>query len=518
MQFFVLNVCVCGLVTLALAHVGALLGAQDLRRVTVVVFLATFVLMSIAIAFHRIFNVRQVLVSIMLNGIIVAALTSAALALSHITTPAIKPNSAQLLSAAIVVFIALYIGRKAHAWPQLTGTPTAESLRLELISLARSETSTVSLIGRFEQLLCQRCGSLSVTLLFQDGATYAGRAIVIAKQDAVYRSLMERGWATPESLERIRATPTMEQLRDFLERQNLALLIAAPRGSETPSLLLAFGVKFNDWPYTYPEIASLWNVAELMDNILAHSRLANQAALQAKMEHLAMMSRGLAHDLKNLITPVSSFLVHTDGEFVTGSTEAEVHAAARHSVRVMNEYVREALFFSEHLEPAFDAIDPTRLIATVREITADRAASRQVIVEPIVGAHKPFAGDCILLQRMLVNLVANAIDASHPQGRVSVCTNNPPAGAIRFEICDRGVGIPPDVLPRIFEPYFTTKQFGDDVRGFGLGLTICQKIVNLHAGKIRVRSEVGKGTTVTVDLPLAPPHHLLPAGPCLALP
>ena len=59
-------------------------------------------------------------------------------------------------------------------------------------------------------------------------------------------------------------------------------------------------------------------------------------------------------------------------------------------------------------------------------------------------------------------------------------------------------------LAHIFEPYFTTKQFGDDVRGFGLGLTICEKIVDLHQGSILVRSEPGRGTHVTVELPAAP--------------
>jgi signal transduction histidine kinase len=69
---------------------------------------------------------------------------------------------------------------------------------------------------------------------------------------------------------------------------------------------------------------------------------------------------------------------------------------------------------------------------------------------------------------------------------------------------DQGCGISPENLERIFDPYFTTKQFGDEVLGFGLGLTICEKIVDLHQGKIAVRSEVDRGTRAIVELPTAP--------------
>ena len=65
--------------------------------------------------------------------------------------------------------------------------------------------------------------------------------------------------------------------------------------------------------------------------------LTAQAALEAKLDHLALMSRGLAHDLKNLLTPISSFLVYTDSQYAPASEAGEVHAAAKRSVRLMTE-------------------------------------------------------------------------------------------------------------------------------------------------------------------------------------
>jgi signal transduction histidine kinase len=87
---------------------------------------------------------------------------------------------------------------------------------------------------------------------------------------------------------------------------------------------------------------------------------------------------------------------------------------------------------------------------------------------------------------------------------------------MQFQVRDAGVGISPDIRDRIFEPYFTTKEFGEDVRGFGLGLTIAQKITHLHGGRISVASTLGKGTVFTVDLPLAGIPGATPAAPATA--
>jgi signal transduction histidine kinase len=72
---------------------------------------------------------------------------------------------------------------------------------------------------------------------------------------------------------------------------------------------------------------------------------------------------------------------------------------------------------------------------------------------------------------------------------------------VRVRIIDRGEGIKKEDLNRVFTPYFTTKNRGDENRGFGLGLAICRKIVHLHGGNLSIASQVKKGTTVQVDLP-----------------
>jgi two-component system, NtrC family, sensor kinase len=104
------------------------------------------------------------------------------------------------------------------------------------------------------------------------------------------------------------------------------------------------------------------------------------------------------------------------------------------------------------------------------------------------------------IEQVLLALIMNATDAMPHGGNLWLRTGMSPArDAIEIEVRDEGTGIPPDVLQRLFEPFQTTKEQG---RGVGLGLAISRSIIDRHNGKIEVKSELGKGTTFTVVLPL----------------
>jgi signal transduction histidine kinase len=374
-------------------------------------------------------------------------------------------------------------------------------MRRALIGIARTEPATGHLIVRFEELLRDKCQTELAALLFERGTKYESRHFCLSKDVPWLAAVCELGWITPEALERRRSNPALAGLGDFLGQRSIGLIITVPRGSPNPALLLAFRTKVNESPFTYPEVERLQKIAELMDNILIRSRLTAQEALHARIEYLAMMSRGLAHDLKNLITPVSTFLVHTDGAYRTGSPEAEVHAAARRAMRVMTDYVREAMFFAERLKPRFEKVSLSPVLSSVHSVAKTRADARSVSLDVVPPQAPEIVADAVLLQRLLTNLVHNAIDASKAGQSVRLRVNYLPPGHVQFQVSDDGSGISPENLARVFEPYFTTKVFGDEVRGFGLGLTICQTIAELHHGRIEVQSETGKGTRVAVTLP-----------------
>jgi signal transduction histidine kinase len=112
---------------------------------------------------------------------------------------------------------------------------------------------------------------------------------------------------------------------------------------------------------------------------------------------------------------------------------------------------------------------------------------------------------------MLVNLIRNAADASAARPAPVRVTLERASASVRLSVCDQGAGIPPESLDRIFEPGFTTKEFGE---GSGMGLVVVQGVVrNMFGGSIEVASSPGAGTTITVTIPVPPQRSAKPRRP-----
>ena len=100
------------------------------------------------------------------------------------------------------------------------------------------------------------------------------------------------------------------------------------------------------------------------------------------------------------------------------------------------------------------------------------------------------------LKQVFINLFKNSIEAIDPQGEISLSISALDNNTISIKISDSGIGMSPESLERIFEPFYTTKE-----NGTGLGLLISQKIIQDHGGSLKLTSKTGKGTTAEVLLP-----------------
>ena len=217
---------------------------------------------------------------------------------------------------------------------------------------------------------------------------------------------------------------------------------------------------------------------------------------------LGRMSRGMAHDLNNLLTPVSTLLQLREE---TGIFDDELLPVAARNVSTMRAYIREALFFSENLRPD---IQPTHLDVLVRQAVEVARGARQKHVEIVttLPTETAIEADGILVQRLIANVITNAIDASGEGSQIHIvlerlAKTDESRDWLRLKVIDRGEGISRENLSRVLTPYFSTKNRGDENRGFGLGLAICRKIAALHGGSLAIESQLRKGTTVQLDLP-----------------
>ncbi|MBI5165933.1 MAG: response regulator [Magnetospirillum sp.] len=232
-----------------------------------------------------------------------------------------------------------------------------------------------------------------------------------------------------------------------------------------------------------------------------------------KMASLGQLVAGIAHEINNPLSFALSnvFTVeHWLGEIVR---EAEAQAEPEWMAKLTKakarirdtgqglERVRELVVklrsFSRLDEGDFKTVDIREDLESVLMFLDHKMSGRIVVV-------RDFGPDNVLscyagqLNQVLMNILANAVDAIPGRGTITVRTGRRPDGMFAITVIDDGCGIPPENRERIFDPFFTTKPVG---QGTGLGLAISYKIVQAHRGRIEVESEVGRGTEMRVLIP-----------------
>lgn len=228
-----------------------------------------------------------------------------------------------------------------------------------------------------------------------------------------------------------------------------------------------------------------------------------------KLESTGVLAGGLAHDFNNLLTVILLGLEQAQTFAASGSDLLRFLADARSAALSARDLTSQLLSFARGGAPDRRPLVAQTLIMDSAHLALSGSRIRCVFVLPedlwLLHADEGQIGQVVR------NLVWNAREALGDSGKISIRAENIvladrersslPAGRyVRVSISDRGAGIAPEVLARVFDPYFSTKQRGT-VKGMGLGLTICHAIVRSHGGEIAVHSEAGVGTTFQFHLP-----------------
>jgi signal transduction histidine kinase len=163
--------------------------------------------------------------------------------------------------------------------------------------------------------------------------------------------------------------------------------------------------------------------------------------------------------------------------------------------------VRNLLDFARESEMEQELLAVGELVAETLQLTSNEIKLKKAKVECRVSPNlPPIHGDKQHLNQVFLNLILNALDAMPGGGDLEIRVGKASEpGYIAVKVQDNGAGIPDHIVTSIFDPFFTTKHRG---KGTGLGLSVSLGIVKKHGGDMRVDSEVGKGTTITVLLPI----------------
>lgn len=248
-------------------------------------------------------------------------------------------------------------------------------------------------------------------------------------------------------------------------------------------------------------------------DISERKRIEEQLMKAQKLEALGVLAGGIAHDFNNILSPIVGLSEMLIDDLEPGCPEHQDVQDILEAGKRGRDLVRQILAFSRQPEQGRAPVQIQHIINEVIKLSRSSIPANIAITKQV-------QNDCSLIQanptqihQIVMNLITNAYHAVEPEngeiairlkevevesGQVPEIDLVPGRYAV-LSVSDTGVGIKPDILPKIFEPYFTTKEQG---KGTGLGLALVYGIVKDHHGDIRVTSELGKGTTFDIYLPL----------------
>lgn len=250
---------------------------------------------------------------------------------------------------------------------------------------------------------------------------------------------------------------------------------------------------------TNDELGELAAAFNRMTAIIKHNKeMEASLAQQGKMASLGILSSGVAHEINNPLGVILGYASYLENKLDEQDPNYKyVHEIKRESKRC-RKIVQDLLSYARMPKPTMEPTDINGLLEQIVDFAANHTDMHHVSVVKEFGPDIPeILVDGDQMRQVAINLILNAGAAMQAGGRLVVRTEKNDADHICMIFSDNGSGIPRENLESIFEPFFTTKP-----KGTGLGLAITKQIVEQHQGRITIESEIGKGTTVTVCLPV----------------
>ena len=218
-----------------------------------------------------------------------------------------------------------------------------------------------------------------------------------------------------------------------------------------------------------------------------------------RLAALGEMAAGVAHEVRNPLGGILLYATMLQEDLQGHPGPRRIAGQIGSAARKLNEIVGDILAFADHCELKCRRVALNGLVAEVAELLKPRwiTAGCRVSIPNDEGGDIVEA-DPAQLQRALLNVVSNAVEAAGDSGHVWITIARPdePGGFVRVSVADDGSGVPDDLRDRIFNPFFTTKDSGT-----GLGLAIVHRIIELHGGRITVEDREGGGAVFTIWLP-----------------
>jgi PAS domain S-box-containing protein len=238
----------------------------------------------------------------------------------------------------------------------------------------------------------------------------------------------------------------------------------------------------------------------VLEDVTSRMRLEEQLQQREKLSSIGLLAAGVAHEVNTPLTGVSSYTQMLMGMFPETDPKYALLQKVRRQADRASDIVNNLLNFSRTGGATeFTELSVNQVMDDTLQLLEPQLRHSQIEIVRAYDPNLPLAyGNAVKLQQIFTNLILNARDAILEGGRITLFTASTDEDTIVIEISDTGMGIAPENVAKIYDPFYTTKGVG---RGTGLGLAVSYGIVQEHSGHIAVESLPGKGTTFRITLP-----------------
>jgi signal transduction histidine kinase len=458
---------------------------------TAVVFLAGMAVLS-----PGFMNQQQLIFAFMLSMTIGVGLT--------VSLPKLLPRAERMMQERLFAGRFGYQDALSGLVRELSTLPTIDQLLDTVVTTLHSQMQTSRALVLMQDSLS---GEYKLQAESGLGPQDDADSLLLKEEAAIVKWLTTNKDALVRE-EIVRRVPA--RLRNLLETElsQLKVVLCVPMILDDRLVgLIGLGEKLSREMFFVGDLRLLGTLATEVALAVKYRRMEDEVSRKNRLIELGTIAAGVAHEIRNPLASIKTFAQLMPEHMDDPEFKNEFSKLVLKDVDRITKVIESMLAFARPAQvnikeqPANDLIEEAILLVQPRLKGKRIELSREFHGNPVVNVDKH------QILQVLVNLLSNAADASHEQGKIRVATGvsqrDINGGGNRnqkftvIEVADNGSGIPAAVRNRLFDPFFTTKKDGT-----GLGLSISQKIVRDHGGAITVSSVEGKGTSFQVNLPM----------------